>query len=151
MRNLKKPLMLLAATATLIAVMSPAGAATTSSNFDVTVNLTATCEITAGPSDVAFSYTSFQTIDSNSTGGDFSVRCTNTLPYTMALDATTGTVLGLNYSLSLSAAGGTGAGLTEADYTVDGLMAADQSGTCATSPDVGTCSGSQTHTVTITY
>jgi hypothetical protein len=66
----------------------------------------------------------------------------------MALDATSGTVIGLNYTLALSAAGGTGAGLTAANYTVDGTMASGQSGTCGTT---AVCTGSQARTLTVTY
>mgnify|MGYP000160849018 CR=1 FL=1 len=92
------------------AVPSPAAAASSSQNFNVTVNLSSVCAITAAPTDVAFTYTSFQAAASTATGGAFSVRCTNLLPYTLALDATSGTVIGLNYSLALSAPSGTGNG-----------------------------------------
>lgn len=123
-----------------------AEAATTSQNFNVTVNLTSVCSITAGPADVAFTYTSFQGAAASSTGGAFSVKCTNTLPYTLSLDSTTGTVIGLNYSLSLSAAGGTGNGAAQA-YSVSGTMAANQSGDCTGA----SCSGSQVRQLTVTY
>ena len=121
-------------------------AASTSGGFNVTVNLTSACSITAGPADVDFTYTSFQGAAATSTGGAFSVRCTNGLPYTMALDATSGTVIGLNYTLALSAASGTGNGAAQA-YSISGGMVAGQSGTCA----AATCSGSQARTLTITY
>ena len=43
---------------------------------------------------------------------------------------TSGTLVGLNYTLALSAAGGTGNG-SEQSYTIDGTIAANQAGTCA--------------------
>ena len=141
---MKKILTILAASTAAIGLSAHAG--TASQNFNVTVNLTSSCSITAGPTDVDFTYTSFQGTAQPSTGGAFSVRCTNTLPYTMALDATSGTIIGLNYTLALSAAGGTGNGAAQ-PYTVNGSMAASQSGTCAGA----TCSGSQVRTLTITY
>jgi len=149
MNNLLK-LITSAAAAATFAVMIPVAQATDTApaSFNVTVNLTSGCEVTSGPTDVAFTYSSFQAGAATSTGGAFSVRCTNTLPYTMALDATSGTVIGLNYTLALSAAGGTGAGLTAANYTVNGSMASGQSGTCGTT---AVCAGSQARTLTVTY
>ena len=85
---------------------------------------------------------------STATGGAFGVRCTNTLPYTMSLDATSGTVIGLAYTLGLSASSGTGAGLTGASYSVTGNMASGQSGDCATT---AICSGTQARVLTVSY
>jgi spore coat protein U-like protein len=131
----------------LVAALSSAHAATTGpQNFNVTVNLTSSCSITAGVTDVAFTYTSFQAAAAVATPGAFSVRCTNSLPYTMALDAAGGSVIGLNYTVALSAASGTGSGAAQA-YTVTGGMASGQSGTCATT----TCAGTSVRTLTINY
>jgi len=142
-------LLLSTAVATFLAAAMPvSNAATTNANFNVTVNLTAACEISTTPTDVAFTYTSFQAGVANSTGGSFGVRCTNTLPYTLSLDSTTGTVIGLNYSLSVPA-GGTGNG-AEQVYAITGTMAAGQSGTCATTPP-GTCNGTDVRTLIVTY
>jgi len=144
-----KKLLLSVAVATALAAAAPvAQAASTTANFNVTVNLTSKCEVTAGPTDVAFTYTSFQVGASTATGGAFGVRCTNTLPYTMSLDATSGTVIGLAYTLGLSASSGTGAGLTGASYSVTGNMAAGQSGDCATT---ALCSGTQARVLTVSY
>jgi hypothetical protein len=144
---MKKILMTLAAGTAMIALMPAAEAATAGpQSFNVTVNLASVCSITAGPADVAFTYASFQGAPATATGGGFSVRCTNTLPYTMALDATSGTVIGLNYTLALSAAGGTGNGAAQS-YTVNGSMVASQSGDCASA----TCAGSAVRTLIITY
>lgn len=139
-------LLLTATAAALFSAATLAQAATTGQNFNVTVNLTSACSITAGPADVAFTYTSFQAAPAVAAGGGFSVRCTNNLPYTFSLDAAAGTVIGLNYTLTLSAAGGTGNGAAQA-YTVNGGMVAGQSGDCA----LASCNGSDVRTLTVTY
>lgn len=138
--------------AVLLGVISPVHAATVSSGFNVTATLTSQCQITAAPTNVAFTYTSFQAAAATSTGGAFSVRCTSSLPYTLALSATSGTVPGVSlaYTLSLSATSGTGAGLTTASYTINGSMAPGQSGVCSTSASA--CTGTDnTQTVTVSY
>src|SRR5205823_4757205 len=89
-RKMKMRSLLLKMTAaSLITASVPAAQAATAgpASFNVTVNLTSACQITAGPADVAFTYTSFQGGAATATGGGFSVKCTNTLPYTMALDS----------------------------------------------------------------
>ena len=143
---MNKRIALAAAFAALFAGIPAAQAATATGNFNVTVNLTSVCTIASGPADVAFTYTSFQAGAATATGGGFSVQCTNTLPYTMSLDATSGTVIGLNYTLALSAASGTGNGASQA-YSITGSMASGQGGTCA----LGSCSGSQGRVLTVTY
>lgn len=152
MKNLNKLLLSLAATAALASMTPAAQAATDTAGFNVTVDLTAVCEITAGPTEVLFTYSSFQPGDASSTGGDFSVRCTDQLPYSLSLDNPVGgqVVLGLTYTLSLSATTATGSGVAQ-NYTMTGTMLSGQSGTCATSPDVSACSGSQARLLTITY
>ncbi len=143
---MNKRLALAAAAAALFAGISGAQASSVTGNFNVTVNLTSACKISSGPADVAFTYTSFQGAASTATGGGFSVQCTNTLPYTMTLDAASGTVSGLNYTLALSAASGTGSGAAQS-YSVNGSMASGQGGTCA----LGSCSGTDARVLTITY
>jgi hypothetical protein len=143
---MNKRLALAVALASMFAAIPAAQAGTATGNFNVTVNLTSKCEVTAGPADVAFTYTSFQAAGATATGGGFTVRCTNTLPYTMALDAASGTVSGLNYTLSLSAAAGTGNGAGQ-NYTVNGAMVSGQAGTCA----LGSCSGTDARVLTVTY
>ncbi len=143
---MNKRLALAAAFAALFAGIPAAQAGSVTGNFNVTVNLTSACQIASGPANVAFTYTSFQAAAATGTGGAFSVQCTNTLPYTMSLDATSGTVIGLNYTLALSATTGTGNGAAQA-YSITGSMASGQAGTCA----LGSCSGSQGRVLTITY
>ena len=143
---MNKRILLAVAVATMFAAVPAAHAGTATGNFNVTVNLTSKCEINAGPADVAFTYTSFQTTGSTGTGGAYSVRCTNTLPYSMSLDATSGTVSGLNYSLGLSAASATGNGAAQS-FGVTGSMVSGQAGTCATA----SCSGTDARVLTVTY
>jgi len=136
-----------------VALVSFLGAATLANagtvgptNFNVTVNLTSSCSLSSAPTDVAFTYTSFQGAASVATPSSFKVKCTNLRPYTMALDAVSGTVIGLNYTVALSAAGGTGTGIDQT-YGITGNMAAGQSGNCA----AASCSGTDVRTLTITY
>jgi len=113
--------------------------------FNVSVNTTATCSLSSPPGSVNFAYTSFQP-GAAAASTSFGVTCTTALPYTMALDATAGTLVGLSYSLALSQTGGTGTGAAQT-YSINGSIAAGQVGTCASA----SCSASQTRTLTITY
>jgi spore coat protein U-like protein len=128
----------------VVQLRNPPGANPTAT-LPISVNTPASCSVTVPPGDVNFTYTSFQGAVSNASSM-FGVQCTTGSPYTMALDATSGTLLGLNYTLALSASSGTGTGLTQT-YTINGSIAGSQSGTCAT----GVCNGSQTRTLTVTY
>jgi len=110
----------------------------------VSVITTNSCQISVPPGNVSFTYTSFQAAPSAAISA-YGVRCTTGFPYNMALDATSGTLLGLNYTLSVPA-GSTGTGLTQS-HTINGSIAAGQAGTCAT----GVCSGSQIRTLTISW
>lgn len=126
---------------------NPPGSATLAGSpktFTVSILTPATCSVST-PTTVTFNYTSFQAGIASASGGAFNVNCTSTLPYTIALNSTTGTLLGLNYTISVPA-GGTGNGANQAQ-TVSGSMAAGQSGTCG----LATCSASNAHTVTVSY
>jgi spore coat protein U-like protein len=143
---MNKRLAVALALAAAFAAIPAAHAGSIAPTFNVTVNLTSKCQVTTAPTDVAFTYTSFQAAAANASS-NYAVQCTNSLPYTMALDATaTNIVAGLNYALSLSAASGTGSGAAQ-NYTVNGTMAAGQGGTCA----LGSCSGTEGRTLTIAY
>jgi hypothetical protein len=113
-------------------------------SFVVTLVTSNYCQISVAPGDLNFIYTSFQA-GASSASSTYGVRCT-LIPFTMALDATSGTLLGLNYTVSLATASSTGTGVTQT-FTINGSIAGGQSGTCATA----TCSGSQTRTLTVTY
>lgn len=112
--------------------------------FPVSISTPATCTIGSSPGNVAFSYTSFSAIAATAST-TFGVTCTNSLPYTMAVNPASGTLVGISYSLSVPASS-TGTGVQQTQ-TISGTAAAGQAGTCAT----GTCSGTQATTLTITY
>ncbi|HET7362901.1 MAG TPA: spore coat protein U domain-containing protein [Burkholderiales bacterium] len=122
-----------------------AGTSIGTTTFGVTVLTTNTCQLSVAPGNINFTYTSFQA-SAAAASSSFGVRCTTALPYTMALDATSGTLLGLTYTLALSASSGTGSGATQT-YNINGSIAGNQSGTCGT----GVCTGSQTRTLTLTW
>lgn len=136
-------------------------AATAAGNFDVVLNLTSKCEInsTAGAtgaviSPLTMNYTSFQTTAASGSTS-FNVRCTNSLPYTVALDAAgaagvTDDAVGLAYTLSLSAASGTGTGVDQ-PITVNGSMIAGQAGTCALASCTNAAATNKQRTLTISY
>ncbi|HET6265364.1 MAG TPA: spore coat protein U domain-containing protein [Usitatibacter sp.] len=135
-----------------VALVSFLGAATLANagtvgpqNFNVTVNLTSSCSLTSAPTDVAFTYTSFGPA-AVATPSSFTVKCTNLRPYTMALDAAAGTVIGLAYTLALPTAASTGTGVDQT-FSITGNMIAGQSGNCAGA----SCAGTDVRTLTITY
>lgn len=114
--------------------------------FSVSAITTNNCQISVPPGNVNFSYTSLQVSAANAST-TYGVRCTTALPYTMSLDATSGTLLGLSYTLSITpSSSGTGTGATQT-YTINGTMAGGQGGTCATAA----CSASQTRTLTLSW
>jgi spore coat protein U-like protein len=123
------------------------GNTTVSSTFPVIINNQSVCLLSTPPGDIRFNYTSFQRVPAT-TSVAYAVRCTLGETYTMALDATAGNLLNLNYSLALNSPGGkTGTGFPQ-NYTINGTIAAGQSGSCA----MGVCtSAAQARTLTITY
>jgi spore coat protein U-like protein len=152
--------------ATAVAAALAAGnaqAGNTSGTFNVNVTLTSSCTLGA-VTDLAFAYTSLQAGASAATGGGFSVSCTSTLPYTFGLQSGNGAAtppgaatiavsdnaVNLNYSLGLSAAGGTGNGAAQA-FSVTGTMAAGQAGTCAVASCTNAAATNKTHTLIVNY
>jgi spore coat protein U-like protein len=140
-----------------------AHAGNTSGTFNVNVTLTSNCSLSAITA-VDFSYTSSQGSAANSTGGGFTVSCTNTLPYTLGLQSGNGAptppgaasitvtddAVNLQYTLSRSAAGGTGNGAAQS-YSVNGTMAAGQSGTCASASCTNASATNKTHTLIVGF
>ncbi len=113
--------------------------------FPVTVIINPVCTISTPPGAIALSYASFQ--GTNALGStSFAATCTNALPYTLSLDVTSGTLLGLTYTLAVPTGTYSGTGLPQS-YTINAAIAAGQAGTCATAA----CTASATHTLTITY
>ena len=115
-------------------------------SLSIALTVVSQCSLSSPPGALQFSYTSFQTIVAVASTS-FAVTCTNGWPYTATLDASSGTLLGLNYQLSLSASGTqTGTGLPQS-MAINGTMPAGQSGTCA----AALCTASDIRTLTITY
>lgn len=114
--------------------------------FPVSIATPATCALTQPPG--ALNFGTYPSLSPVAVTGStqFGVTCTIYLPYTMSVSPGTGTVVGLNYSLSLATPGSTGTGALQS-FTVDGTMAPGQAGVCGTA----TCTGQNTHTLTITY
>ncbi len=133
-----------AGTYTDTVIMTVSGGAAATNTFPVTIYTPASCSVSTAPGTITFNYVAFGGAIAPSTS--FGVNCTSQLPYTMALDAVTGTAFGLNYSLALSAAGATGSGVAQT-YSINGAMAAGQAGTCA----AGSCSSTTSRTLTISY
>jgi len=127
----------------------------TAGSVPVVIASPATCVNTAPPANLAFNYTGFSATPVL-TNTSFGVRCTNSLVYTIALDATDDVVAGLNYTLGLNTVGigggnplvivGTGVPQT---FFINGSMPAGQAGACNTSATP--CSAAQIRTLTVTY
>jgi len=128
-----------------VTLRNSGGTSINTTAFGVSVITTNSCQLSTPPGSINFSYTSFQAAAATAST-TFYARCTSALPYTLALDATSGTLLGLNYSLALSSTSTTGTGIAQL-FTINGSISAGQTGTCATA----TCSGSQARTLTVTY
>jgi spore coat protein U-like protein len=149
---MKKFLVSVIAAASVLAVVAPVQAANSvPANFDVNITLTSACQITTPPSNVAFTYTSLGAAAASS-GGGFSVQCSNSLPYTLGLDATTVTdaAVNLTYTLALSATSATGSGVAQ-PYTITGGITAGQAGNCTLATCNNSTSLNKTRTLTIGY
>lgn len=118
-----------------------------SNTFNVNITTANRCIFISTPADLNFSYTSFQTTVSSVSATAFQIRCTRNASYSVALDAATGTLLGLTYNLSLAApTSRTGNSLSQ-NFSVSGSMPLGQVGTCNTA----SCTASEQRTLTITY
>ena len=152
--------------ATAAALLSGTAFAQANPTFNVNLTLTPKCYVnmTAPPGngtvdDVDLVYESFQEADEEK-ATSFVVRCTNTLEYGVSVSPATGTIAGIAYNLnlvesatpsyatpgvsSLTALSGSGAGNT---YSIGVRGPGGQAGTCAAAP----CTGSQQHTITVSY
>ncbi|MFM7024570.1 MAG: spore coat protein U domain-containing protein [Limnohabitans sp.] len=146
MRTLSKLGTAVSLSVSLFTWVPAAHALTATGNFDVQVNLYPKCVLTA-PSALQLHYVSFQTTASTRSA-DVNVKCTNGLPYTVSLGGSSGnsgSLVGLNYTVSLDTPGGTGNGNDQA-IALTGTVAANQSGTCTTSQ--GGTSGTQVASTT---
>ena len=159
-----KKLVLVSALALTAMITVPAQAATATGNFNVNITLLSQCQINstnpagiATITDLALAYISFQTVAT--TGNtSFNVRCTNTLPFSLALDSATVTdgTTGLAYTLALSTTsapiataiptlGGQSGTGSNVQYFVQANIASGQAGTST----AGT--SNKLRTLTITY
>jgi spore coat protein U-like protein len=153
--------------------MGSAMAQSAAGTFNVVINLTGKCEINstntatgAVISDLTMNYTSFQTTPATGST-NFNVRCTNNLPYSIALNTTgdTDNAVQLLYQLNLSSSSthsagnnGTLASLTgtgsNQPYYVHGTIGVNQAGNCATFTAGGCNNSTATNrgrTVTVSY
>jgi len=161
--HMKKLAVAVAALGAVAIGSGEAQAANTTGTFNVSITLTSTCTLgTVGA--VNFAYTSAQGGAQAGTGGAFNVTCTNQFPYTFGLFAGatgatppgTSTIavldnaVNLNYTLGLSAAGGTGSGSAQS-YNVTGTMGANQSGTCTTASCTNGASTNNVQTLILNY
>jgi spore coat protein U-like protein len=128
-----------------VTLRNSAGTSIGTTTFNVAITVAAACQITAPPGNLNFTYTSLQAAAA-SASTTFALRCTNGHAYSMALDSTSNSLLGLTYTLGLSSSNATGNGASQT-FTINGSIAASQAGTCST----GTCTGTQTRTLTVTY
>lgn len=125
---------------------SATGTILAASSFGVSANIQHSCYFSSSPAPLILSYTSFMAAPAVGSTA-FQLSCTYNSPYTLTIGPpAAGTLLGLNYSLALSTSSGTGIG-TPQSVSVNGTIAANQSGTCATS----SCSGSQVHMITVGF
>lgn len=115
-------------------------------SFPVSIATPATCALTQPPGTLNFGIYPSLSPTAVTGSSQFGVTCTSYLPYTMTISPGAGTVVGLNYSLSIATPNSTGTGALQ-NFTVDGSLAAGQAGVCSTA----TCTGQNTHTLTITY
>lgn len=123
---------------------SDAGAITASAPISYNVNASPACAFNTFPAAMAFTYLSFGA--ARSASQSFNLICSNALAWSLAISPATAAVVGLGYSLAVSPASGSGTGAAQA-INLTGTMPAGQPGSCAT----GSCSGTQAHTVTISY
>ena len=124
---------------------SATGAVLGLTSFGVSASIQHSCYFSTSPAPLILNYTSFSAAPATGSAG-FALSCTYNTPYTLTLPASTGTLLGVNYSLALSAASGTGTAGPQ-NYTVNGTAAANQPGTCTS----GSCTASQGHVITVTF
>ena len=151
--NLKKSAVSAAIMAAMIgASATPALAASVQSSFNVDITLTSLCSVST-PANLSFSYTAQQATAATATT-PFTVTCSNGLPYTVSLSGAnvTDDAVGLAYSLAVTApvGGGTGTGASQA-YSIDGTIAAGQSGTCVTATCTNAAATNKTKTITVNY
>jgi spore coat protein U-like protein len=155
-------LITVAGLAALLSVTSHATPSPQQPQFDVNITLTPTCQATS-VSTIQITYVGFDT-GITSSGGDFSLTCTNGMAYTFALDGTEGTATARNYTdqatsfeytLTTPAASNTGTGALQTKQIAASKTAASAFNfTCANNSTTGcnnSTSTNKTRTLTISY
>lgn len=110
----------------------------------VVIQVVGYCKVST-PRGLQFEYRAFSRIDSTSMG-KAGVACSQGLVWSASLDSNSGTLLGLDYSLSIERPGDIGNG-REQILDIRGRIPAGQAGTCAGA----TCTGTRSHTLNVTY
>jgi spore coat protein U-like protein len=118
---------------------------TVTGTVPVTIYAPANCTIAPAPSAISITYPAFSASAVTGTTG-FGATCTASMPYTLDVAATSGTLAGINYNVGLSANSAVGTGAVQ-NFTVTVTAPAGQGGSCA----VASCTATQTHTLTLTY
>ena len=138
-------------TVTLVPDMSTTGLVgpynVTAPNTQVTfsVGVGAQCVVRKQGDDLSFNYTAFGAAQFDVS--NFQAVCSNGLPYSLTVAPATGTIAGINYTVTrVGALNRNGTGNQQAaNVRVD--IAGGQAGSCASS----NCTGTAVHTVTLTY
>lgn len=128
------------------------GAAVANGSFTTSATVLGSCSISTPPSTLVLAYASYSTAAATGVT-PFGVNCTRGTNYTMDLNATSGSLLGISFSLAVvnplskkPVAGSNGTGV-EQSWQVIATAGAGQVGTCAT----GSCTAQVPRTLTITY
>lgn len=121
-----------------------AGALSPAVPVTYTVGVTNQCVFNTFPTSMNFSYTSFgaQQVQTR----QFDLRCSNALPWAVAVSPASNVLLGLRYNILATPASGMGTGNDQV-ITLTTTIPANQAGTCAGA----NCSASQATVITITY
>ena len=128
---------------------SSTGSALGSAVFSLTATVAPNCRFSTNPSALNLNYSSFAPTAVTGTSA-FSLNCTSGTSYSQAVTPTTGTALGVSYSLALSATTGLTGTAVNQNYTITGTAAPGQSGTCATSGTL--CSATPNpHSIAVTF
>ena len=154
---------MVAAAAVLAALIPAAHAATSATNFTMTMNVTAACTVSQTTA-ASIAYTDGAAPVVTPTVGVVNVKCTTGFPYTLAFTnagTNTGTLAGLNYSLTLASLGGNGTGFAAGTNvnvtpgitggTVDCTAAVAGGINGARVQNATGCTQTATHVLTVTY
>lgn len=123
-----------------------AGALTPYAPVNYSVGVNPGCAFMSLPTTMAFAYTAFSA-SALTQSRSFNLRCNTGVTWAVAISPASAALVGLNYNMTIpSGASGTGNGANQA-VTVQATFPANQAGTCS----AASCSGTQAHTLTITY